>query len=160
MFKRLLVPLDGSRFGTRALKYVDEIARRFDAEVVLIQVIKPPAPVSAMTGVMPGTGPTAVEVSMEVALEEDKRRRAHAVRYLGRKVRENRAKGIRTSYKLMFGNPAKSIMKLSRRENIDLVVMSTHGKGGLKRALLGSVADEVIRESKKPVLVVRPKTGR
>jgi nucleotide-binding universal stress UspA family protein len=50
-------------------------------------------------------------------------------------------------------------MELSEKENIDLVVMTTRGKSGLKRAIMGSVADVVIRESGKPVLVIRPQTS-
>jgi len=58
-----------------------------------------------------------------------------------------------------IGNPAQSIMQFSKKKNIDLIVMTTHGKSGLKRAVMGSIADVVIRESGKPVLVIRPQTS-
>jgi nucleotide-binding universal stress UspA family protein len=83
---------------------------------------------------------------------------AKARRYLQGKVRGIKSDSIRASYMAVVGDPARSIMQAARKENIDLIVMTTHGKSGIKRALLGSVADEVIRNSKKPVLVVRPQT--
>lgn len=159
MFERLLVPLDGSRFGSRALQYATEVARRFDAEVILIQVVKPATPVPATTGMELGMGsPAIAEITMQAALEEDKRNMTYAKRYLRGKVRAMRSQGIKGSYHVVIGDPTQSIMGFAEKEHIDLVVMTTHGKSGLKRAIMGSVADAVIRESGKPVLVVRPKS--
>jgi nucleotide-binding universal stress UspA family protein len=160
MFKRLLVPLDGSRFGSRALRYSTEVAHRFGAEIVLLQVVKPATPVPVSGGMAPGMGsPKGAEVAMQAALEEEKRDRAHARRYLSGKVRTLKSRDIEASYRVIVGDPARSIMKFADKEKIDLVVMTTHGKSGLKRAIMGSVADAVIRESGKPVLVVRPRAG-
>ena len=161
MFERLLVPLDGSRFGSRALQYATEVARRFDAEVILIQVVKPATPVPATTGMELGMGsPAIAEITMQAALEEDKRNSARAKRYLSGKVRGMKSRDIKASYQVIVGDPAQSIMEFSKKEYMDLVVMTTHGKSGLKRAVMGSVADAVIRESGKPVLVVRPRTKK
>ena len=161
MFKRLLVPLDGSRLGSRALTYASEVAHHFGAEVVLIQVVKPATPVATTTGMTPGiASPSTAELTVQVALEEDKRNTAHAKRYLSGKVREIRSRDIKASYQVVVGDPAQSIMDFAQKEHIDLVVMSTHGKSGLKRAIMGSVADAVIRESGKPVLVIRPRTKK
>jgi nucleotide-binding universal stress UspA family protein len=158
MFKRLLVPLDGSRFASRALRYAAEVAQRFGAEVILIQVIKPATPVID-AGAPVGVSPAAAEIVLQAALEADKRNAARAGRYLSGKVRAIRSRRIRSSYHVLMGEAARSIMEFSEKENIDLVVMTTHGKSGLRRALMGSVADVVIRESGKPVLVIRPQTG-
>jgi nucleotide-binding universal stress UspA family protein len=158
MYKRLLIPLDGSRFGSRALTTAIEIAKRFNAEIFLLQVIKPAAPIPPAMG-MTGTGsPAEVKISMEVAAAEDKRNASLAKQYLSRKTRELRSRGIKASYQAVIGEPADTIMKLARRKKSDLIIMSSHGKGGLKRAILGSVTDEVIRKAGKPVLVVRPKS--
>jgi nucleotide-binding universal stress UspA family protein len=158
MFKRLLVPLDGSRFASRALRYAAEVAQRFSAEVVLIQVVKPATPV-VDGGALVGVSPAAAEIAVQAALEADKRNSARARRYLSGKVRAMGSRHIQSSYQVLMGDAARSIMEFSERENIDLVVMTTHGKSGLKRALMGSVADVVIRESGKPVLVIRPQPG-
>jgi nucleotide-binding universal stress UspA family protein len=159
MFNRLLVPLDSSRFASRALRYAAEVAQRFNAELILLQVIKPATPVPATTGMAPGgESPASAEIAMQAALEEDKRNAAHAKRYLSGKVRQMRAQAINASYQVIVGDPAQSIMEFSKKEHMDLVVMTTHGKSGIKRAIMGSVADAVIRESGKPVLVIRPNT--
>jgi nucleotide-binding universal stress UspA family protein len=161
MFKHLLVPLDGSRFGARALRYATEVAQRFGAEVILMQVIVPATLVSTPAGVLPGIGGTiAPETAARATLEEEKRNVARAKRYLSGKVRGIGSQGIKGSYNVAVGNPARSIMEFSKRGHIDLVVMTTHGKIGLKRAIMGSVADAVIRESGKPVLVTRPQSRR
>lgn len=158
MFKRLLVPLDGSRFGSRALRYATEVAQRFSAEVILIRVVRPTTPVIAAEahGV---ASPAESEIAVQAALEADKRKTARAKRYLLDKVRAIRSRHIEASYQVAIGNPAQSIMQFSKKKNIDLIVMTTHGKSGLKRAVMGSIADVVIRESGKPVLVIRPQTS-
>ena len=86
MFKRLLVPLDGSRFASRALRYAAEVAQRFSAEVILIQVIKPATPV-VDGGALIGVSPAAAEIAVQAAHEADKRNAARVRRYLSGKVR-------------------------------------------------------------------------
>ena len=159
MFKRILVPLDGSRFGSRALRYATAIAQHFDAEVILIRVIRHTTPMIAAEahGV---ASPTESEIAVQAALEADKQNVARAKRYLRDKVRAIKSRHIKASYQVTIGEPAQSIMQFSKKENISLIVMTTHGKSGLKRAVMGSIADVVIRESGKPVLVIRPQTSR
>jgi nucleotide-binding universal stress UspA family protein len=160
MFKRILVPLDGSRFSSRALPYAIDVARRFKAEIIFLQVVKPATPVPASTGSVPGVeSPASVEIAMQTALKEEKRDTVRAKRYLSGKVGAARSDGIKASYQVLIGDPAQSIMESANKENVDLVVMTTQGKSGLKRAIMGSVADVIIRESGKPVLVVRPHTS-
>jgi nucleotide-binding universal stress UspA family protein len=161
MFERILIPLDGSRFGSQALKNAVEVAKRFNAEIFLLQVVRQAIPVMASSGITPGTeSPMSAEISLKVAATQDKENVTRARRYLSRKAQEVRSKGISVSYDVIMGEPADGIMTFARKHKVDLIVMSSHGKGGLKRAILGSVADEVIRESGKPVLVVRPKTRK
>jgi nucleotide-binding universal stress UspA family protein len=158
MFKRILVPLDGSRFASRALRYAAEVAQGFGAEVVLIQVIKPATSVID-AGAPVGVSVAGSEIAVQAALEADKRNAARARRYLSGKVRAIRSRHIQSSYRVLIGDIAHSIIEFSEKQSIDLVVMTTHGKSGLRRAVMGSVADVVIRESGKPVLVIRPQTG-
>ena len=159
MFKRLLVPLDGSRFGSRALRYATAVAQHFDAEIILIRVIRPTTPVIAAEahGI---ASPAESEIAVQAALEADKRKTARAKRYLSEKVRIIKSRHTKASYRMAIGDPAQSIMQFSKNENVDLIVMTTHGKSGLRRAVMGSIADVVIRESGKPVLVIRPQTSR
>ncbi len=158
MFKKILVPLDGSRFSSRSIRYASEIARRFNAKLIFIQVVPPTTPVPTTTGVAPGVeSPAAAEIAMQTALMEDKKNVTSAKRYLSGKVHNLKPEGVNVSYNVILGDPSSSIMLFSKKEHIDLIVMTTHGKSGLKRAILGSVADTVIRESGKPVLVIRAK---
>ncbi|MDP2731295.1 MAG: universal stress protein [Dehalococcoidales bacterium] len=156
MFKRILVPLDGSRFSSSALRYASEIAQRFEAEVILIQIVKPATPVSVVPSMVSGMeSPATAEITAQAALAEDKRNVARAKRYLNGKVRGIKSQGIKVSYRTEVGEPALSIIRFAQKGHIDLVVMTTRGKGGLRRAVLGSIADEVVRKSGKPVLVIR-----
>ena len=158
MFERLLVPLDGSRFASRALLYAAEVAQRFGADVILIQVVKPATSViDAATPI--GISPAGSEIAVRAALEADKRNTARARRYLRGKVRAMKSRHVQSSYRVLMGDIARSIMEFSEKENVDLVVMTTHGRSGLRRAVMGSVADVVIRESGRPVLVIRPQAS-
>jgi len=156
MFTRILVPLDGSRFGGAALKYATDLAGRYGAEIILMQSVVPATP-AAIPATPEGTMSAAVvQTAVQAARVEDRRNTVKARRYLQRKAREAAARGVKCSYKNVMGQPAPSIMRLCRAEDADLIVMSSHGKGGLKRAFMGSVSDEVVRQSRVPVLVIRP----
>lgn len=156
MFKRILVPLDGSRFSSTALKYAVDIGQRYDADIILMQAVVPATP-AAVPATPEGTMSTVVvAVTVEAARLEDGRNIAKAKRYLQRKTREVAGKGLKCSYRLQKGDPGKSILRLCRAEGADVIVMSSHGKGGLKRAFMGSVSDEVVRQSRVPVLIIRP----
>lgn len=158
MFKKIMVPLDGSRLSSKAIRYASEVAQGFNADIILIQVVPPTIPVPTTTGVAPGIeSPAAVEIAMQTALMEEKKKITNAKRYLSGKARGIRPQNIKVSYNVIVGDPSSSIMLFSNKEKIDLIVMTTHGKSGLKRAIMGSVADKVIRESGKPVLVIRAK---
>jgi len=156
MFERILVPLDGSRFSARALRYGIEVARHFSAEVILIRVV-PPASLTVVTAPPEAVGsPVATEISAQAADTKNRNNIYRAHRYLRRKIRELAAKDIKGSHHVALGSPAESIMNCCRKADVDLIVMTTHGRSGLKRAFAGSVTDEVIRSSGVPVLVIRP----
>ncbi|MFC1953854.1 universal stress protein [Chloroflexota bacterium] len=161
MFKHILVPLDSSRFSSRALRYAIEIAQRFDAEVTLMQVVKPATPV--ITTTVMGTGiesPTTAKLTARASFAEDKRNMTRAKRYLSRKVREIKSQGIKGTYRVEVGETAQSIMRFAQEDHMDIVIMTTRGKGGLKRVIMGSVTDEVVRGLGKPVLVINPQFRR
>ena len=155
MFNVILVPLDSSRFSSRAIDYAVDIARRFDARIILMQAVLPATPVMPAADVI-GPSPAAARIMVEEARKQDKRNVARAKSYLKRKLKEIESSGVNGAYRIAVGRPAYTIMELCKKEHVDLVVMTTHGKSGLKRAILGSVADEVIRNSKTPVLAIRP----
>jgi nucleotide-binding universal stress UspA family protein len=159
MFERILVPLDGSRFSGRALPYTIEIAKCFGAEVLLLKVVRQ-TPLVAPTGGSVMASPAATQMLIESAKAQDRRNIGKANRYLRAKSRELAAHGVGGSYHAVLGEPAKAIITFCQKQAVDLVVMTTSGKSGLRRAFLGSVADRVIREPGTPVLAIRPQRRR
>ena len=156
MFKRILVPLDGSRLSLRALPYATEIVRCFNSEIILLRVV----PLSPMPPIGTYTLPEVIEKAEKETAEKNNRNLASARKYLQRNLKRIVPKGIKGSQHAIAGTPAKSIIELSQRKNVDLIVMTTHGRQGINRALLGSVSDEVVRESRLPVLTIRPQKGQ
>jgi len=157
MFKRLLVPLDGSGFGAQAIKYAAEVAKQFKAEIILLQVVKPATPIIATQGLTPSSiTPTVPKVSIEAAFEQEESETNRANLYLADKVRELERQHFEVSYQIIIGDAASSIIDFADKKGVDMIVMTTHGKSGIVRAIMGSVADEVLRKSGKPVLVIRP----
>ena len=84
---------------------------------------------------------------------------SNAKRYLMNWAQSLKAQGVKVSYQVTIGSPAKSIMELAQAQQASLIVMMSHGRGAFRRAIMGSVADEILRRSSLPVLIVRPKDG-
>jgi nucleotide-binding universal stress UspA family protein len=159
MFKRILVPLDGSRFSSQALSYASDIAKRYQSELVIIRVVPPATVIPSSTATEMGVDPTAARIAVQSARIQDRLNVTRARKYLQQKLRAITKQGIEGSYHIAMGEPGKSIIQYSAEKRVDLIVMMTSGKGGLKRAILGSVADEVTRKAGVPVLLV-PKRKR
>ena len=152
MFHRILVPLDGSQLSGKAIPYAAEIARRFKARVILMRVVPPtPMPILGSTAT-----PEVITITEKEALSQTRKHLTAARRYLKRKIQQLASQGLAVTEKVVAGAPLKSILDICREEDIDLIVMTTHGRKGLKRAIIGSISDEVIRECKIPVLVTKP----
>lgn len=156
MFKRILVPLDGSRFSSTALKYAVDVAEHYKAQIILMQAVVPATPTAVPATPVGTLSPVTAELAVQSARLEDRENASKAKRYLQRKAREVSRRGIECSYRITRGDPARSIIRLCRQEKVNLVTLSSHSKGGLKRAILGSVTDQLVRESKVPVLLIRP----
>lgn len=154
MYKKLLVPLDGSRLGNKAITHASEVAQKFGSTVTLLQVVKPVSPISL--GEPVGVdGSYAAEIMLETAAVQEKRNLESARRYLKQQLKKLTAKGINGSYDIVIGSPSEAIIKYCKKNKIDLVVMTTHGRSGIKRAFMGSVAEAVIRDKGVPVLAIR-----
>lgn len=146
-FRRILLPLDGSSLGEAALPYVEELASVTGAEVVLFHVVNPRPELGLVDGYSPELGQMA-EAQVSQALEA-------AREYLGR-IRDRLAdRGITARCEVEIGSPADRVVAYASEANVDLVAMSTHGRSGIGRWLLGSVADEVLHAANRPVMLVR-----
>lgn len=146
-FQRILVPLDGSALAEGILPEVKDLARPFRAEITLLRVIPP--------YLTPGVKPP------EEGWAKD---RAEGEAYLKAKQQELEAEGFRVQTEIRYGNPAEEILDSAEQSDTDLIAMATHGRSGLRRWLLGSVAEKVLRGSDIPVLLYRawtppPKKG-
>ena len=156
MYTRILTPLDMSELAETILPHARELARRFDAELILLHVAPslsdmlraagPPTP-SYVTPIP--SDPQFVQQSVESALEAGNR-------YLDELLQKLKDEGLKARSILAQGSAAKTILKVCEDEDVSLIAMCTHGHSGLVRTFLGSVADEVVRESQLPVLLLRP----
>jgi nucleotide-binding universal stress UspA family protein len=138
--KIVLVPLDGSRLAERALDTATGFARE-GAKVVLLR--------AAEAHTAPFADPSAAQVTV---IEE-------AEAYLAAvaaRLRSAGATDVETT--VWYGAPAESIAEAAGLRKADLIVMSTHGRSGLGRLMLGSVAETVLRSTSTPILLLRPET--
>lgn len=140
MFFKIVVPLDGSSYSEAALKSASFMARAFNAELKLVTVEDIPLPI------YPG------EVDREMISEVEKDHQA----YLEARAHELRQEGCCvTTLVLKPGPPADRILDEVKRERADLIVVGSHGRTGLSRLLLGSVAEKLARQAPCPVMIAR-----
>jgi nucleotide-binding universal stress UspA family protein len=142
MYKRALVPLDGSPIAEAIIPFILEIAGPLDMEVVLLRVVEPIPPI-------------ALEGSRHIEVEDVELRRTDAEEYLAPIAVELRNKGVRVESRVRRGNAVDQIVAAAREAGADLIAMSTHGRGGLGRLMFGSVAQAVLRQAEVPVFLMR-----
>ena len=152
MFETLIVPLDGSDLSEAALEPAKEIAAKFGARVILLRAVEPVAHLIAQQSPMVMESPAAAEANVELLEEVVEAEEKDAAAYLQdvqAHFGEN-AEAIVTD-----ADAADAIVDTAHDRNAGLIVMASHGRGGLGRALFGSVADSVLRRSRVPVLLIR-----
>lgn len=149
MFKRILVPLDGSELAERALTLARDLAKEQGAELILLRVA---SGVDISSG--QAFGGLVSSEAYNVAITEE---RKVASEYLVKTASEIENLDLRVRWVVEVGDPASSIVGYGERDQVDLIVMSTHGRSGISRWVYGSVADRVLRGGTVPVLLVRAK---
>ena len=144
MLSLILVPLDGSAFAEAAIEPARRIAEQHEASLEFVTVHQPELPVSELSGT------PSVDPRFEAEMLRAQRQ------YLERVVAAARQRGpASASGVFLEGNVARELVRQIERGGAGLVVMTTHGHGGLERLWLGSIADRVVRETHVPVLLVR-----
>jgi nucleotide-binding universal stress UspA family protein len=147
----ILVPLDGSPLAEAVLEPVTALARLWDAEISLVQVVRP------ITLTSDPVLPFPVGYSDEVT----RMRREEAQDYIRDVAERLREAGVKASGVAVLGGAvAETLLNLARPERVGLMATATHGRGGVRRLVLGSVADKLVRAAEVPVLVVRPTGSR
>jgi nucleotide-binding universal stress UspA family protein len=142
MYKRALVPLDGSMVSEAIVPFILEIAGPLDMEVALLRVIVP-------------TPTVPVDSDGPLVADDVEKPRAEAEEYLAAVVADLRARGVRGTTQVRFGHAVAEILAGAREADADLIAMTTHGRGGLGRLLFGSVAEAVLRQAEVPVFLMR-----
>ncbi|UCD08719.1 MAG: universal stress protein [Dehalococcoidales bacterium] len=156
MVDKILVPMDGSRKSLKALDYAIDTAKCFNSSILILRVVTLSMLEMAWNSPASG-GPIIKQDFLKEADRRDKRTMTRVRKYLRDKLKTVSDNGVEGSFRVMVGDPADSIKQCCTEENIDLIVMNANNRGWLKRAIMGSVTDEILRTSSVPVLVLRPK---
>jgi nucleotide-binding universal stress UspA family protein len=137
MFKKILVPLDGSKLAEKILPRVEKMVRYCQAEVHLIRVV------------------VSYRIDPKEEKEERERLLQEAWTYLEKIVSRLRKKRVRAYAIVVYGKDAVQVCDFARKNKFDLIAMATHGRSGISRWALGSVADKVLNCSVVPVMLIR-----
>jgi len=144
MYKKILVPLDGSELAKRALDQAEKLAKTFDAEIILFQVVP----------FMPIYGSPELVTPLII----DEKQREAAGRYLANLTEELKKRGLKVTAMVRTGQQvAVEIIDFAKESGVDLIVMCTHGRSGITRWVLGSIALKVLTRSETPILLIRSK---
>ena len=143
MYKRLLVPLDGSPLAEAALSHAEGLAHQFGSEIVLLRVVVSPYAIVAPDLVLAGTDSNHQQFADQ------------AEQYLKGVAGKLAARNVKARIIACEGPVAEAILDRAKENQIDLIVMSTHGRGGVSRWVYGSVADRVLQTAPCPVLLIR-----
>lgn len=165
MFKRVLITLDGSTFAEAAVPQAAQLLMGTQAEVFLYTVTESPRATSVrpegeplMVGVPAPGGVVQRKAAPQVEMKAQAIGRItdELQDYLIAEAHPLERVGIRYHTAVGFGEPAAEIMRYAQRQNVDLIIMATHGHTGLGRLVFGSVASRVVASGVCPVMLVRP----
>jgi len=144
MYKKILVPLDGSELAKKALDQAEKLAKTFDAEIVLLQVVP----------FMPIYGSPELVTPLIV----DEKQKESAERYLSNLAEELKKRDLKVTTMVRTGQQvAVEIIDFAKESGVDLIVMCTHGRSGITRWVLGSVTHKVLTRAETPILLIHLK---
>ena len=144
MYKKILVPLDGSELAKKGLEEAEKLAQTFGAEIILFQVVP----------FMPIYGSPELVTPLIV----DEKQKETAEKYLRNLAEEVKKKGLKATSTVKTGQQvAVEIIDFAKESGVDLIVMCTHGRSGITRWVLGSVTHKVLTRAETPILLLRSK---
>jgi nucleotide-binding universal stress UspA family protein len=143
MYHKILVPLDGSKRAERILPHVEELARRYKAKVIFLQVVEYK------------TVPTTEGAFINLTEQEFDQAKKQAGTYLEGIQGEFREKNIESKIYVTHGPVAGGIIDTAAQEGVDLIALASHGRGGLSRVFYGSVAAGLLHRVDRPLLIIR-----
>ncbi len=143
-YRKILLTTDFSDYSKAAIPHTVTIAHQFDSELVVLHVLEP-----LLTPVDFAWGPMALSEDWE------EQRAGHSQKFLNDWIASELPTDISVTPILAHGTPIREILHTIRDQNIDLVIMATHGQTGIAHALFGSTSEKVVRRSPVPVLTIR-----
>lgn len=149
--KSILVPLDGSELSEDALGVAADLASRIDATITLVRVVEPIWASSF------GAFADASALASQQIIEVEEQLQMEARGHLDGLANGLRERGLRVGWEVRAGRAADEIIRAAETMSADIIVISTHGRGGLRRFALGSVTNEVIHRGITPILAIPPK---
>lgn len=144
MYKTILVPLDGSERAEAIMPHVQDLARRYEAGVILLQVVEPMRLIIGPHETLPDWNPGLLEL-----LAKD------AETYLTGWQEQVKQLGLEARMIVELGPVVETIIKVAKREGADLIAMASHGRTGLAWVFYGSVAAGVLHRVDRPLLLIR-----
>ena len=142
MYHKILVPLDGSKRAERILPHVEELARRYKAKVIFLQVVEYKTV-------------TTTEAGFILSDQEFDQAKKKAETHLKGIQGEFRGKNIESQTHVIYGPVAEGIINIAAQEGVDLIALASHGRGGLSRVFYGSVAAGLLHRVDRPLLIIR-----
>lgn len=144
MYRKILVPLDGSRRAEKILPHVEELAEHCKAQVILLGVLE-------LEPIVIPTEPFYMPLDQRV----HDRRVVQVENYLTTLRTRLYEREIDTTVRVIDGPVVETIVKVADHEDVDLIAMASHGRTGLPRVVYGSIADGVLHHTNRPLLLVR-----
>jgi nucleotide-binding universal stress UspA family protein len=152
MYKKILVPLDGSELSQCSLDHVRAIGKGCEVpEIVLLRVVEP---LSA------NQVSSLAQIKGDLVSQLEAEHKAEATEYITNMAKTLSEEGLAARGEVLYGKAADKIVEYAENNNIDLIIMGSHGRSGITRWAMGSVADRVANHSVAPVLIVSPRGCR
>ncbi|MBM2824726.1 MAG: UspA protein [Dehalococcoidales bacterium] len=146
MYKKILAPLDGSELAECSLQHVRAVAAGCQVpEVVLLRVVEPMSSLAYAA---------YAETNGEWLAQTEEEEKARARDYIEKMAVRLKKEGIAAQAVVISGKAADEILNYANKNQVELIIMSTHGRSGISRWAFGSVADRIVRHAKIPVLIV------
>ena len=150
MYGKIMVPLDGSQLAECVLPHVEAITIGCKtANVVFVRVIDP----AKLSAILPAQGELGSQEKNRRVEEEHRRKTAED--YLKKIVQENVIANAVISYEVLEGKVAETLADWAEKNEVDLIIIASHGRSGISRWVMGSVADRILRSVRVPVLMIR-----
>ena len=143
MYRKILVPLDGSKRAEKILPHVEELATRYKAKVIFLQVVEYKSTA------------TPEGAFINLSDQESDQAKKQAETHLSGIQGEFREKNIESKTHVIYGPVVEGIINLAAQEGVDLIALASHGRGGLSRVFYGSVAAGLLHRVDRPLLIIR-----